>query len=73
MASEAGRTPGGPAGRKLGGPADRPAGLDIVAPDGEAVATEALGLHGRDLTSGSLHGDIWFLAIPMILEIGTVN
>ena len=42
-------------------------------PDGDGVATEPLGLHGRDLTGGSLHGDIWFLAIPMILEIGTVN
>ncbi|MGD9001558.1 MAG: MATE family efflux transporter [Anaerolineae bacterium] len=30
-------------------------------------------LHGRDLTSGSLHGDIWHLAVPMMLEIGTVN
>jgi Na+-driven multidrug efflux pump len=30
-------------------------------------------LRGRDLTSGSRHGDIWHLAVPMMLEIGTVN
>jgi Na+-driven multidrug efflux pump len=25
------------------------------------------------LTSGGLHGDIWHLAVPMVLEIGTIN
>jgi putative MATE family efflux protein len=28
---------------------------------------------GRDLTSGSLHRNIWFLAIPMILETSVLN
>ncbi len=28
---------------------------------------------GRDLTSGSLHRNIWYLAIPMILEMGILN
>ena len=27
----------------------------------------------RDLTSGSLHRNIWFLSIPMILEMGILN
>ena len=31
------------------------------------------GASGRDLTSGSLHRDIWYLAIPMILEMGVLN
>ena len=30
-------------------------------------------LTGRDLTSGSLHRNIWYLAIPMILETGIQN
>jgi len=28
---------------------------------------------GRDLTSGSLHRNIWYLALPMILETGILN
>jgi putative MATE family efflux protein len=40
---------------------------------GKADAIGKPGLPGRDLTSGSLHGDIWHLAVPMMLEIGTVN
>jgi putative MATE family efflux protein len=40
---------------------------------GESDAIETRVLQGRDLTSGSLHGDIWHLAIPIMLEIGTVN
>ena len=28
---------------------------------------------GRDLTSGSLHRNIWYLALPMMLETGIMN
>jgi len=28
---------------------------------------------GRDLTSGSLHRNIWYLAVPMMLETGILN
>jgi putative MATE family efflux protein len=31
------------------------------------------GLSGRDLTSGSLHQGIWYLALPMILEMSVLN
>jgi putative MATE family efflux protein len=34
---------------------------------------EAGELSSRDLTSGSLHWNIWYLAIPMILETGVMN
>ncbi|HEY68301.1 MAG: hypothetical protein DRI79_14635 [Chloroflexi bacterium] len=36
-------------------------------------SAKASGLWGRDLTSGSLHRNIWYLALPMILETGIQN
>lgn len=30
-------------------------------------------LSGRDLTSGSLHRNIWYLAVPMTLEFGVIS
>jgi len=36
-------------------------------------ATKVAEASGRDLTSGSLHRNIWHLAIPMILETGAMN
>ena len=35
--------------------------------------TEAGRARGRDLTSGSLHRAIWYLAPPMMLETGILN
>jgi putative MATE family efflux protein len=37
------------------------------------VITAATGTSDRDLTSGSLHRNIWTLSIPMILEMGILN
>ncbi|RLC74074.1 MAG: hypothetical protein DRI61_17265 [Chloroflexi bacterium] len=39
---------------------------------GEAAAKE-YGPWGRDLTSGSVHRNIWHLAVPMTLEMGVQN
>jgi putative MATE family efflux protein len=38
-----------------------------------AKNTRADRLSDRDLTSGSLHQDIWYLALPMILEMSVLN
>lgn len=40
--------------------------------EGEAAIERRTGW-GRDLTSGSIHRNIWYLAIPMILEMGVQN
>jgi putative MATE family efflux protein len=37
------------------------------------MAAEAHSLPRRDLTSGGLHGSIWHLAVPMILEMVVLN
>ena len=37
------------------------------------MAAEAHALPRRDLTSGGLHGSIWHLAVPMILEMVVLN
>ncbi|MGD9145915.1 MAG: MATE family efflux transporter, partial [Anaerolineae bacterium] len=34
---------------------------------------QARGVKGRDLTTGSLHRAIWYLAPPMMLETGILN
>jgi len=39
----------------------------------EVKVAEGHGVWGRDLTNGSLHYNIWYLAIPMILETGVQN
>lgn len=36
-------------------------------------ATDRRQVTGRDLTSGSLHQAIWYLALPMMLETGILN
>jgi putative MATE family efflux protein len=38
-----------------------------------AVIKETSEKPERDLTSGSLHRNIWVLAVPMILEVGIIN
>ena len=38
-----------------------------------ARTTQTPKMPGRDLTSGSLHRDIWFLAPPMMLETGIMS
>ncbi len=39
----------------------------------DAETIEAGKLRGRDLTSGSLSRDVWYLALPMMLETGIMN
>jgi putative MATE family efflux protein len=39
----------------------------------DAEATHTRSIWGRDLTSGSLHRAIWYLAPPMMLETGIMN
>lgn len=41
--------------------------------DNKDIATEKPKVRGYDLTSGSIHRNIWYLAVPMMLEMGIQN
>jgi putative MATE family efflux protein len=46
---------------------------DRTAEQGLPALSVAEGARKRDLTTGSIHRNIWTLAVPMILEMGTLS